>query len=209
LSEILSAQQLLTFSLIWFAAAATPGGNVAFTVSVSSRYGFLTGIIGATGFVAALFFYMFLVSFGLGFAVAQYGSLLVVLKWAGILYLLYLAWRMWIAPTSNTPGKAFQAPNVGLIFVQGAAICLTNPKAILFIAVIFPQTVNAGQPLLPQLLALGSAGAMISLVVHSGYSALGHFLGQSVPSPAARRRVNRVIAAIFVVAAVGLALSNI
>jgi threonine/homoserine/homoserine lactone efflux protein len=68
--------------------------------------------------------------------------------------------------------------------------------------------VNADQPLLPQLLVLGLCGALMSLGVHTVYSILGHTLGRSVPTPGARRIVNRIIAAVFVIAAVGLSATS-
>ena len=88
-------------------------------------------------------------------------------------------------------------------------ISLTNPKVILFIAVVMPQAISTDAPLVPQLLVLGLAATVISLLVHTVYSALGHFIGRSVPTPRARVVSNRMIAAVFVTAAFGLAFASI
>jgi homoserine/homoserine lactone efflux protein len=205
----LSIAQIATFGGIWLAAAAAPGANSAFTVSISSRYGLLAGLVAAAGFVSALLFYMALISYGLGFAVSQYGPLLNIVRWIGVAYLLYLAWRMWGASGAAEFDGEFTAFSISRVYAQGALICLTNPKAIIFITVVFPQTVNANAPLLPQLLILGLTGAIISFLVHTVYSTLGHMLGKSVPTLRARVIVNRMIAAVFVVAAVGLGAANI
>ena len=209
LTGIVDPAQLATFAGIWLAAAASPGGNVAFTVAMSSRFGFAAGMTGASGFVTALLIFMVVVGFGLGFAVTQYAPVLNVLRWAGVGYLLYLAYRMWAATAPVQVDAAFEAVSYPKILVQGALICLTNPKAIIFMTVIFPQTVDASRPLGPQLFVLGVCGALCSFVVHAIYSLLGHTLGRSVPTPGARRIVNRTIAAVFVVAAVGLGVANI
>ena len=95
------------------------------------------------------------------------------------------------------------------IYVQGALICLTNPKAILFAAVVFPHAIVPDRPLAPQLVLLALIGATLSLSVHTGYSLIGSRLGRAVPSPRARILVNRTIAAVFVVAAIGLATARI
>ena len=209
LFDAIDIAQVATFSGIWLAAAAAPGGNSAFTVSVSSRYGFGAGMIGATGFVTALMAYLLIVAFGLGFAVSQYGPVLQVLRWVGVGYLLYLAYRMWTADSNARLDGSFELASYPRIYLQGALICLTNPKAIIFMAVIFPQTVNPERALEPQLLVLGFCGAACSFLVHATYSFLGHTLGRSVPTPRARRICNRIIAVVFVVAALGLGLTNI
>jgi homoserine/homoserine lactone efflux protein len=208
LIESVSPGQIATFAGIWVAAAAAPGGNTAFTVSVSSRYGFGAGMIGALGFVSALFAYMMLVAYGLGFAVSQYGPVLNILRWLGVGYLLYLAFRMWTADGVARLDKTFDQFSPMRIYIQGSLICLTNPKAIVFMAFVFPQTVDASQALLPQLIVLGLTGAFLSFLVHGTYSFLGHKLGRSVPTPRARRISNRIIAVVFVAAAIGLSVSN-
>jgi homoserine/homoserine lactone efflux protein len=201
--------QLATFAGIWLAAAAAPGANVAFTISISSRFGFWAGVVGALGFASVLFGYMIVVALGLGFAVSQYGIILNMLRWFGVAYLLFLAYRMWNANAEFRLDRRFETASFLKIYAQGGLICLTNPKVVVFIAFIFPQTVNAEKPLVPQLLILGLFGALVSVGVQSVYSFFGHTLGQSVPSAGARRIANRVIATVFVVAAIGLSFANI
>lgn len=201
--------QLATFVGIWVAAAATPGGNTAFTVSVSSRFGFWAGLIGAFGFVTALMTYLVVVALGLDFAVSQYRPILNLLRWLGVGYLLYLAYKIWQADSSARLDGRFETAAFPKIYLQGALICFTNPKVMIFIAFVFPQTVNAAEPLVPQLLLLGLFGALSSFFVHSVYSVLGHTLGQAVPTPRARRISNRIIASVFVIAALGLGLASL
>ena len=201
--------RLATFTGIWVAAAAAPGGNSAFTVSISSRYGFGAGLVGALGFVTALMTYLAVVAFGLDFAVSQFRPLLNAVRWIGVGYLLYLAVKLWRADGGTRLDGTFEIAAYRRIYLQGALICFTNPKVMIFIAVVFPQSVDAEQALVPQLLVLGLCGALSSFAVHATYSLLGHTLGQSVPTPGARRISNRIIAAIFVVAAVGLGITNI
>ena len=200
---------LASFAGIWVAAAAAPGGNMAFTVAISSRYGFWAGIIGACGFVTVLFGFMMAVSLGLGFTVDRYAPALDVLRWFGVGYLLYLAWRLWTADANLRLDGSFENISFPWIYLQGALICLTNPKVIIFIAFVLPQTVDPSRPMLPQLVLLGSCGVLLSLMVHATYSMLGHKLGRSVPTPRARKICNRIIAVIFVIAALGLATASL
>ena len=207
--EAIDPARFATFCLIWATAAAAPGGNMAFTISVSSRYGFRAGMLGAAGFVTANFGYMLLTAYGIGFAIDRHGSVLSALRWLGVAYLLFLAWRLWTASGEAKQGRKVDTTSPHKIWLQGALISLTNPKVILFVAVIMPQAISTEAPLLPQLLALGLAGTAISLLVHTVYSALGHFIGRSVPTPRARVISNRIIAVVFVTAAFGLAFASI
>ena len=59
--EVVSPTILFGFCVIWLAAAMTPGANVAFTVSISSRYGFRAGLACAAGFVTGILVYSFIV----------------------------------------------------------------------------------------------------------------------------------------------------
>ena len=131
------------------------------------------------------------------------------LRWLGVGYLLYLAYKIWTASGTVRLDGSYEKASRLKIYIQGALICLTNPKVMVFIAFVFPQTVNPSYALLPQLIVLGVTGAMLSFIAHGFYSILGHTLGQSVPSPRARRISNRVIAIVFIVAAFGLGISNI
>ena len=207
--EAIDPARFATFCLIWATAAAAPGGNMAFTISVSSRHGFRAGMLGAAGFVTANFGYMLLTAYGIGFAVDQHGSVLSALRWIGVAYLLFLASRLWTASEEAKQSRKVYTATPRKIWLQGALISLTNPKVILFIAVVMPQAISADAPLFPQLLMLGLAGTTISLLVHTVYSALGHFIGQSVPTPRARVISNRIIAVVFVSAALGLAFASI
>jgi threonine/homoserine/homoserine lactone efflux protein len=152
---------------------------------------------------------MLLTAYGIGFAIERHAPVLAMLRWIGVGYLLFLAWRMWTASGKVQRGGGTGPASFRKIWLQGALISLTNPKVILFIAVVMPQAVTANAPLYPQLLLLGFAATLISLLVHTVYSTLGHFIGQSIPTARARVISNRIIAAVFVAAALGLAFANI
>ena len=205
----LTPADIATFAGIWLAAALSPGANVAFTISVSSRFGFWAGLIGACGFLTALLGYLILVAFGLGFAIEQYAPILSILRWFGVAYLLFLAWKIWHAPTDVRLDGSFAEVSRIKVYSQAALICLTNPKAPIFAAVVLPQTINPEGPLTLQMIILCFVGVVTSQLVHSGYSYLGSTLGRSVPSPGARRIINRVIAGVFVIAALGLGVSKL
>ena len=190
--------------MIWLAAAMTPGANVAFTVSISSRYGFRAGLACASGFVFGIFVYALVVAFGLSLIAQWFGQFLAIMRWVGVAYLIWLAYRIWNAPGAGTATHQVERPGFWRILVQAALISLTNPKAMIFVAVVVPQAIDVSRPALPQLMILAIVASVMSFIAHGTYSALGHMLGRAVPSEKAGVWVNRLIASILIFGAIGL-----
>ena len=190
--------------MIWLAAAMTPGANVAFTVSISSRYGFRAGLACASGFVFGIFVYALVVAFGLSLIAQWFGQFLAIMRWVGVAYLIWLAYRIWNAPGAGAATHQVERPGFWRILVQAALISLTNPKAMIFVAVVVPQAIDVSRPALPQLMILAIVASVMSFIAHGTYSALGHMLGRAVPSEKAGVWVNRLIASILIFGAIGL-----
>jgi len=207
--EIISPTVLFGFSVIWLAAAMTPGANVAFTVSISSRFGFRSGLACAAGFVAGILVYAFIVAFGLNLISQWFGQFLAIMRWVGVAYLIWLAYRIWNAPGAGAAPHNVDRPGFWRILVQAALISLTNPKAMIFVAVVIPQAVDVTRPAFPQLMVLALFASLMSFVAHSTYSALGYLLGRAVPSESAGVWVNRLIASILIFGAIGLSLATL
>lgn len=203
---IVSPTILFGFCIIVFAAAMAPGANVAFTVSISSRFGFRAGLACAFGFVSGIFVYALIVAFGLGLISQWFGQFLAIMRWVGVAYLIWLAYKIWNAKGAGSAPEHFDTPSFWQILIQAALISLTNPKAMIFVAVVFPQAVNTSQPAFPQLMFLAVFASLMSFVAHSVYSALGYLLGRAVPSEAAGVWVNRIIASVLIVGAISLSI---
>ena len=207
--DVVSPTILFGFCTIWLAAAMTPGANVAFTVSISSRYGFRAGLACAAGFVTGIIVYALIVAFGLGLISQWFGQFLAIMRWVGVAYLIWLAIRIWNAPGAGASSQDVAKPNFWRVLMQAALISLTNPKAMIFVAVAIPQAVDISRPAMPQLMVLAIAASVMSFLAHSIYSALGYMLGRAVPSEKAGVWVNRLIASILIIGAIGLSFATL
>src|SRR3546814_11427010 len=58
--------------------------------------------------------------------------LFTVIKYLGVAYLLYLAWRMWFAPLEIGAEALPQSRSAGRLFAAGMAVTLGNPKIMVF-----------------------------------------------------------------------------
>ena len=204
----IAPESLSAFVILWFLAAAAPGGNSAFTLSVSSRHGFWTGIAGAVGLQVASFAYVLMVAAGLDALLTASATAFEVLKWVGVAYLLWLGWKTWTADVDTRAQAAHEGVLRRQAFGRGFMICLTNPKVMIAYAVIYPQFMNLEAAAAPQLATLGAASILSSMVVHTLYSGIGSYIGRFTRTPRMRRINNRIFGGIFAGAGVLLAATS-
>lgn len=120
----MTASQAIAFLLFAVVAAITPGpGNLILT-STGARVGLLRGLPCLCGVVIGMGFMMFLVAFGLGNVVLASPWLILILKWGGIGFLLWLSWK--IATADRGDATTDKRP---LGFWGGAAFQWINPKS--------------------------------------------------------------------------------
>lgn len=82
---------LLTFA---FATTSTPGPNNIMLVASGANFGFLKSLPHMLGIVLGIFILQIFIAFGLGNIFKHYPIIQTVLKIAGCIYLLYLAWKI-------------------------------------------------------------------------------------------------------------------
>lgn len=178
-----------------------PGPNVALIVANSLSHGLRAGIATVTGTTVGVGLQLLLVVFGLAALVEFAADALAWIKWAGVVYLVYLGIRTWREP----PGDLTAIEATPVMFWRGCLVALLNPKTLLFNAAFIPQFV-AGSPTLPEL-------GIVALIFLS-VLLVGDVLWATFASTARRyigrcgRLRNRVTGAFLTAAGVGLALSR-
>jgi threonine/homoserine/homoserine lactone efflux protein len=121
--------QAIAFLLFAVVAAITPGPSNMILASTGAAVGLLRGLPALVGQVVGLGLMLFLVAFGLGSLVLNNPVIIQGLKWCGIGFLLWLAWKIATAGHSEaTAGRA----RVG--FWGAAAFQWVNPKSWLVCA---------------------------------------------------------------------------
>src|ERR1700722_17618514 len=95
----MTVSNLLVFALALIVAAGSPGPSVAALVARVLTHGFREVL----PFLAAMWLgeslWLTCAVAGLAVAARTLGVVLTVIKFFGVAYLLYLAWKMWFAPT--------------------------------------------------------------------------------------------------------------
>lgn len=200
------------FLVTTFFVSATPGPNMLLAMSLGLRFGVRRAAWGGIGMVAALTILAGLSVAGLGALLAASEPAFLTVKWAGVAYLAWLGWQTWRAPVAPLrPGEApavDDAGSAGRLFVRGMLVAFSNPKALVFMAALFPQFIEPERPLLPQFTILMAAMAVIEFGWILAYAAGGHTIAARLSSTSAVRSLNRVSGGLMIGAGGLLALAK-
>ena len=145
----------------------TPGPNMGWLAIVSLSQGRTAGLAAVAGITLGLTLWMVAAAFGLTEVVLLWPALYQTIRWAGVGFLLWLAWDAWRSTGDGADAAPIETRRRAL-FRRGLIGNLLNPKAALLYVVLLPGFIRPAQgPLLAQALTLGSLHVVVSVVVHS------------------------------------------
>ena len=145
----------------------TPGPNMGWLAIVSLSQGRTAGLAAVAGITLGLTLWMVAAAFGLTEVVLLWPALYQTIRWAGVGFLLWLAWDAWRSTGDGADAAPIETRRRAL-FRRGLIGNLLNPKAALLYVVLLPGFIRPAQgPLLTQALTLGSLHVVVSVVVHS------------------------------------------
>jgi len=199
----MDASLLILFAITFIPAVAIPGPNAAFAVAQSIKYGHRKAMLAPLGFAAATAIHVTMIFSGVGLLIAKHSEIFILLKWVGVTYLLYLAYKA-LKNTSNMVFVNDVDVSPLKIFSHSILVSLTNPKAILVGVLVFPLYINRQIPFAPQAVAIGLTAMLISFLVYSTYVFCALSLANKLKTS---RSSNRVVGSIY--AGAGLALASV
>ncbi len=139
----MSISSLLLFAAVYFAAVATPGPGVAALVARVLAYGLVGVAPFIAGYVVGDFVWLAIAATGLAVVAHEFAGVFVALKFAGVAYLLFVAWGM---ARSSAPLDAAAPPSRATrgwrAFSGSLSLTLGNPKVIVFFLSIMPLVVD-------------------------------------------------------------------
>lgn len=197
---------LLIFAGTLFVAAGSPGPSIAALVArvVSKGIGDVLPFLLAMWIGEAI--WLSFAVFGLSYVAQSFHAAFVAVKWAGIAYLVYLAWKMWTAPvkvdeTSTLP----RADSPMKLFLAGIAVTLGNPKIMMFYLALLPTMVDLKSVGLVGWAELTATMAVVLVVIDLAWVLAASQARRLVRSPRAMRVANRLSAGIMGGAAAAIA----
>ena len=196
---------LLIFAGALLVAAGSPGPSVAALVSRVIVRGWRDVVPFAAAMWIGEALWLTLAVYGLAaLAEALHGAFLVV-KYLGVAYLLYLAWKMWTAPIVQASANGPHSASWVRMFLAGLAVTLGNPKIMVFYLALLPTIIDLAGITVVAWLELTGIMLVILAAIDLAYIVLAARARLFLRSPRAVRLANRISATILGGAAATLA----
>jgi threonine/homoserine/homoserine lactone efflux protein len=193
---------LALFASALFVAAASPGPGIAAIVArVLGR-----GMNGAIAFTAGVALgdvvWLTVAILGLAAVAHTFHGVFLAIKYAGVAYLLYLAWKLWTAPVvaHEVAADTTDVKPVRL-FLAGLAVT----KVMVFYLALLPNIIDLTHVTFAGWLALSTVALTVLAVVFGAYVGLAARTRRLFTSPRALRMINRGTGAVMASAAMAIA----
>ena len=154
----------------------TPGTPRIVIVSYSMNYGVQKCIWTALGDITANLLQATLVIFVLGSFFSDNPNFLSILKWIGVIYLLYLAYDVYKTAPKNIDSDVISSKSFFSFFRDGFLVAGTSPKAWLFFPLIFPQFIDFNSNYVVQFFILITTYVVLDFLSLIGYALLAQKL---------------------------------
>lgn len=187
-----------------------PGTGVIYTVSTGLFFGWRASTAAAVGCTAGIIPHLIASILGLSAILHMSAVAFQIIKYAGALYLLYLAWAMWRETGALTFNSSSSNKGIWKIISRGILINILNPKLTIFFLAFLPLFVSpeTASPLF-QMLMLSIVFMAMTLVIFILYGISANGVRRYViNSPKGILWLQRSFATIFAVLGVKLALTE-
>ena len=171
----MSLDTWLVYLLACIGLSLSPGPNGLLALTHGALHGHRMALFtifgGSLGFVLVIALSMF----GIGALIASSVTWLVVLKWVGGAYLVWLGIQVWRSPPLGTQMAAPAAERSGAsLFRQGLLSAATNPKGLLFFAAFLPQFIDPARSLVVQFVVMAGTFVATEVVTEFVLAAAAH-----------------------------------
>jgi threonine/homoserine/homoserine lactone efflux protein len=181
-----SPSTAVSFSLTSLLIEMTPGPNMTYLALVSASEGRRAGFATVAGVAMGLAVIGVVAAFGLAEIIQASDFLYNLLRWAGVLFLFYLAWDGW----RSQGHAAARSEAHSRYFARGLFTNLLNPKAFIFYVAVLPTFIDQRMPLIYQAITLTAIYVGVATFVHAVIVLLAGTL-EPLLNDARRERVAR------------------
>ena len=136
----------LLFIVTFFPISLMPGINMTYAMSIGMSLGYVRALPMMAGQLASLAFVGICCMLGVGAVLAHYSFAFKVLNVIAGLYLLYLGAMLFFSKGHLSKKQ---------MFINGTVVCISNPKAWIFLSALLPTFLDANDPFsLPRILSI-------------------------------------------------------
>lgn len=196
---------LLTFAAALVLNAGTPGPSIAALVSRVITNGWRDIMPFLAAFWIGEVLWLTVSMAGLTALAERFYTGFQILRWGGILYLVFLAWKMWnTKPAENTDALP-KRQNPWSMFAGGMALTLGNPKLMVFYLALLPSLIGTHSFSFSIWLPVATTCFIVLMVVDLAWVFAANYARRFLQTPRAMKITNRVSATAMGGAAIAIA----
>jgi threonine/homoserine/homoserine lactone efflux protein len=201
----LSPETIAGFALTSAIIEMTPGPNMTWLAVVAATEGRRSGYSAVAGVCLGLGVIGLAAALGMATVIADYPAVYQAMRWAGVAYLLWLAWDAWRDAGAAEDPEAGQATR---FFWRGLVTNLLNPKAALFYLAVLPGFVLPGPDALTATVTLTLIYVAVATLIHAGIVTLAGAARGLLENADRERFVRRALAVALAMVAVWFAIAS-
>jgi threonine/homoserine/homoserine lactone efflux protein len=200
----------LEFLLTSLIVVASPGTGVLYTLAAGLSRGARASVVAAFACTLGIIPHMAAAVTGLAALLHTSAVAFQTLKYAGVAYLLYMAWKTLQEQGSLKIEKEIAPRSARQVIVSGILINILNPKLSIFFFAFLPQFVSSSEPnALARMYELSAVFMLLTFVVFACYGVFAASVRNHVISrPRVLTWMRRSFAGAFAALGVKLALSE-
>jgi homoserine/homoserine lactone efflux protein len=205
-------QFYLTYFLILFIATITPGPNMLLAINHGVNHGLFRTIYSCLGNLFGNLLMALASILGLGAILITSGFIFNIIKWIGIIYLIFLGFKIIFEPIiigqldGNYEDR--RAKSGSKLFIDGFLIAIGNPKGILFFTALFPQYINIGHATIREFIIIFTTLGIVAFGCYMTYALFGVKINKLIRIYSFKKVFNRITGSIFIGTGLFLALSK-
>jgi threonine/homoserine/homoserine lactone efflux protein len=202
-AQLMTYETWIAFAIASMIVVLIPGPNIVLTVNYAIRDGKRSGLATIPGVVLGAFVAMSVSLLGAGAVLATSAFLFTLLKLAGAIYLIWLAYSLWTAPVAGIAldGSSDKTP-LKTLFWQSLLIGVLNPKGPAFYIAFVPQFVSPTGPVFQQFAILIATFLMVATLNSLFWLYFANGMRKQFQKPRAMRILNQTGASCLFVAGV-------
>ncbi len=197
----------LIFLVTTAVVCLTPGPAALLIVAQGISNGFHKSWWAIAGIALANAIYFALSATGIAALIVASGTLFSIIKWAGVVYLLYLGLaairsRASALTVTQDAAHAVHGPRA---FWQAVVVELSNPKALLYFVALLPQFIDPARSIGVQMLIFGATCIVLDAAAYSLYAWAGSKTQRFTANEKFVKTSNRASGSLLMIAGVMMA----
>ena len=181
-----------------------PGAPRVLIMSQSLNYGFGRSLWTAFGDVSANTLQGILVLLGFGALIKLFPNIIIYFKWAGILYLVYIAYGYIKIKSKIEITTDLKIKSNTSLYIDGFLIAFFGPKAVIFFVTIFPTFLTPDENYLIQFFILMSSYVVLDFLTLAIYSGIAKTISDQLKTNL--RTLNYISASALILIAIVIAI---